>query len=274
MTVTLSTTRAAPGVKAGKVLGASATTWFVTAAIGQVLFALYVAMFYGGAALSGNFQKWNDVLVGGYVRGGTVGNLVLAIHLLLAFVITVGGPLQLVPALRARFLPFHRWNGRVYMVTAFVVSLAGIYAVWTRGTAGGLAMRAGISLNGLLIVIAAATAWRMVLARRIDAHRRWALRAFILVSGVWFFRVGLMFWILANQGPVGIGKDFDGPFVRFWAYGCYLVPLAVLELYLRAHSGGGKNGRLVMATGLFLLSAITAIGIAGAAMGLWLPRLT
>ncbi|HCT26128.1 MAG TPA: hypothetical protein DIW85_07905 [Stenotrophomonas sp.] len=159
MTATLTTTRAAPAVKADRVLGASVATWFVTAAIGQALFAAYVAMFYGGAALSGNFLKWNDVLVGGYVRGGTVGNAVLAVHLLLAFVITVGGPLQLIPALRARALPFHRWNGRVYMITAFVVSLAGIYAVWTRGTAGGLAMRAGISLNGLLIVVAADRTW-------------------------------------------------------------------------------------------------------------------
>ena len=75
--------------------------------------------------------------------------------------------------------------------------------VWTRGTAGGDAMRVGISINGVLILIAAVMAWRHAAARRIDRHRRWAMATFLLVSGVWFFRVGLLAWIMINQGPVG-----------------------------------------------------------------------
>ena len=259
---------------ADKVLGASAAFWFLVAVIGQWAFVAYVASFYGGAALRGNFERWNDVLVGGYVRGGTVGNVVLAAHLILAVVITVGGPLQLIPWLRARARPFHRWNGRLYILTAIVISLAGLYMVWTRGTAGGPLMRIGISLNGVLVLACAVLAWRHAMARRIDVHRRWALRTFILVSGVWFFRVGLMLWILLNQGPVGIGKDFDGPFVRFWAFGCYLVPLAVLELYLRARDRSGPPGKVAMAGALFVLTAGVGIGIFGAVMGMWLPRMT
>jgi len=136
-------------------------------------------------------------------------------------------------------------------------------------------MRVGITLNGAMILVAAVTAWRLARARRIAAHRRWALRSFILVSGVWFFRVGLMCWILLNQGPVGIGgKGFDGPFVRFWAFGCYLVPLALLELYLRAQDRGAAKARYMMSAGLAVLTLATAIGIFGAVMGMWLPRLT
>ncbi|QNQ11835.1 DUF2306 domain-containing protein [Sphingomonas alpina] len=259
---------------ANKALKGSAIFWYVTAVIGQWLFVAYVASFYGGAAMAGNFERWNEVLVGGYVKGGTIGNVALATHLLLAIIITVGGPLQLIPYLRARALPFHRWNGRLYLLTAIVMSLTGLYAVWTRGTAGGFSMRFGISINAVLIVICVAMAWRYALARKIAVHRRWALRAFILVSGVWFFRVGLMLWIIANSGPVGIGgKGFDGPFVRFWAYGCYLLPLAVLELYLLAQGRSGPAGKLAMAGLLFVLSAGVGIGIFGAFMGMWLPRM-
>ena len=260
--------------KADKALRAAAAFWFITAVVGQWLFVAYVASFYGGAALGGRFERWNEVLVGGYVRGGTVGNVVLAAHLLLAVVITVGGPLQLIPWIRARVLPFHRWNGRLYILIAFTISLAGLYMVWTRGTAGGPSLRIGISLNGVLILICAALTWRHAMARRIDIHRHWALRTFLLVSGVWFFRVGLMFWILANRGPVGIGDDFNGPFVRFWSFGCYLLPLAVLELYLRARDRAGPSGKLAMAGALLLLTLATAIGILGAAMGMWLPRMS
>ena len=260
--------------KADKTLQGSAAFWFVIAVIGQWLFVAYVASFYGGAALGGRFERWNEVLVGGYVRGGTVGNVVLAAHLLLAVIITVGGPLQLIPWLRARALPFHRWNGRLYILVAFTISLAGLYMVWTRGAAGGPSLRIGISLNGMLILVCAALAGRHAMARRIDSHRRWALRTFLLVSGVWFFRVGLMCWILANQGPVGIGRDFDGPFVRFWSFGCYLVPLAALELYLRTRDRAGPGGKVAMACMLFVLTLATALGIFGAAMGMWLPRVS
>ncbi|MBX3480425.1 MAG: DUF2306 domain-containing protein [Caulobacter sp.] len=247
--------------------------WYLTVVVGQLLFLIYVAAFYGGAAAGANFEKWNEVLVGGYVAGGHVGNLALASHLLLAVVITAGGLLQLIPWLRARALAFHRWNGRVYLGLAVLAALTGLYMVWTRGTAGGLAMRAGISVNGLLILACAALAWINARRGRIDAHRRWAMRSFILISGVWFFRVGLMAWILAHQGPVGIGDDFDGPFVRFWAYGCYLVPLGVLEIYLRVQSQAGARTRLAAALGLTLLTLFQALGIFGALVGMWLPRL-
>lgn len=273
MTIAAWTGRSLSTSAADKALRGAAVFWFITAVIGQWLFVAYVTAFYGGAAAQGNFLKWNEVLVGGYRTGGTVGNVVLGAHLLLAVVITVGGPLQLIPWLRTRARPFHRWNGRLYIVTAIVISLAGLYMVWTRGTAGGLAMRVGISLNGLLILACAALALREAMARRIDAHRRWALRSFILVSGVWFFRVGLMCWILANRGPVGIGDDFDGPFVRFWAFGCYLVPLAVLEIYLRAKDRTETGGRFVMAGALVVLTCAVGLGIIGAAMGMWLPRI-
>lgn len=272
--MTAHTENVAPARFSEKALSAVGVAWFLVALAGQALFAAYVAAFYGGAAVAGDFEKWNDTLVGGYVRGGLVGNIVLAVHLAFAVTVTLGGPPQLIPALRNRFRSFHRWNGRFYLLTALIMSLGGIYMVWTRGTAGGDAMRVGISINGVLIVACAAMTWRMALARRFDFHRRWALRTFILVSGVWFFRIGFMFWVLANRGPVGVGEDFDGPFVRFWAYGCYLVPLAVLELYFRAQDAQSKTAKRAMTAGLAVLVLVTAAGIAGAALFMWAPRLT
>jgi len=260
--------------RAGRVLGGTARLWLFTALAGQLAFALYVAAFYGGQAAQGRFEAWNEVLVGGYVRGAAIGNIVLAAHLLLAVTITLGGPFQLWPWIRRRAPWLHRWNGRIYLLTAVLITLAGLYAVWTRGTAGGPLMRIGISLNGVLILLAVVPVWRKAVARRFAEHRRWALRLFLLVSGVWFFRIGLMFWILIHQAPVGIGDDFDGPFVRFLAFACYLAPLAVLELYFRAEALRGSAGKYLMAGLLVVLAACTAGGILGAFMGMWLPRIS
>ncbi|MDZ4813131.1 MAG: DUF2306 domain-containing protein, partial [Pseudomonadota bacterium] len=169
---------------------------------------------------------------------------------------------------------FHRWNGRVYLSSALVMSIGGLIMVWTRGSVGDMSQHIAISINALLIMVFTAMTLRHALARRIDLHRRWALRLYLAVSGVWFFRIGLMFWIVLNQGPVGFdAKTFQGPFLTFLAFAQYLLPLTVLQLYYLAQDRSGPRGRIVMAMGLVVLTLMTAVGIGAAAMIMWLPRL-
>ena len=259
---------------ADKALKRAAVLWFLVAVIGQWVFAYYVVAFYGGAAVRGDLAAWNKVVPHGIVPGDTLGNFAFAAHVLLAFIVTVGGPLQLIPRIRSRAPTFHRWNGRIYMLTAFAISIDGLYMILTRGTIGGLSQHASISLNAVLIMIFAAMALRYAIARDIAAHRRWALRLFMVVSGVWFFRVGLMMWILANNGPVGFDPEtFQGPFLNFLGFAQYLLPLTILELYLRTQDRAGTPGRFIMAAGLLVLTVAMGVGIFGAYMGMWLPRL-
>lgn len=118
----------------------------------------------------------------------------MAAHLLLAVIIIGGGPLQLIPQIRARAPAFHRWVGRSYLLTAVISSIAGLYMIWTRGTIGGPVLQAAISLDGVLIISFAAIAVRFAIARNIVAHRRWALRLFMVASAAWFYRIGFMGW--------------------------------------------------------------------------------
>jgi hypothetical protein len=74
----------------------------------------------------------------------------------------------------------------------------------------------------------------------------------MVVNGVWFFRVGLMLWLVLNNGPVGFDpKTFRGPFLDFWSFADYLLPLAVLEVYLRTQDRAGTLGKFAVAAGLF-----------------------
>ncbi len=83
-----------------------------------------------------------------------------------------------------------------------------------------------------------------------------------------------MFWVLVNNGPVGFDpKTFRGPFIDFMSFASYLLPLAMLELYLRARDRGSPSARLAMAGALGLLTIAMGVGIFGAAMGLWLRSL-
>jgi hypothetical protein len=146
--------------------------------------------------------------------------------------------------------------------------------VWTRDGLGGLTNDIAITLNALLIVVFAALAWRRAMQRNFVAHERWALRLFLVVSGVWFLRLGYGLLIIIAQGrPSGVGSHMDGPTDIFLMFASYLLPLAVLELYLRAKRGGAF-AKAAMSVGMFVAAAATGIGVAGASMIFWLPRLS
>ena len=252
-------------------LSASAVAWFVPAMIGQWLFAYHVVREYGATALAGNIGAWNERLFVGLVEGDLAGNIALVVHLIIAFVVTVGGTLQLIPAIRARAPAFHRWNGRLYILLAFVTSIAALYMVWTRDTFGPDTLELSVSLNAVLIMAFAALTWRHAMARRFDLHHRWALRTFMVMSGVLFLRVIYACIGVATQGAMapGIGSEMDGPVDLVISLSSFLLPLAVLELYLWAGRRKGAVAKLTAASVVFLAAGATSLGVFGLAIG-WL----
>lgn len=259
---------------ANAALKASARLWFMVAALGLWIFVVYIAGFYGPLLVQGGVEGLQEAhLPNGFMPGDTVGNLAVAAHIVLAVIIVGGGPLQLIPQIRARYPTFHHWLGRTYMLAAVTTSVAGLYLIWTRPLFGSLLSSVGTSTDGVLIIVFAGIALRYAIARDIRTHRRWALRLFMVASGVWFLRVGLNLWLFLTGG-VGIEfKTFTGPFIDFNSFAQFLLPLAVLELYFHSRDRAGAHGQLAMAIGLFGLTILMAIGIFAAAMNMWLPRL-
>lgn len=258
-----------------KALNFSAKLWFIVATIGQWLFGFYILAFYGKSTLTGDFAKWNEVLPKGHVAGDWSGNILMGSHILLAAILVIGGPLQLMPQVRERLRTFHRYLGRTYVVTAIVVSIAGLIMVWTRGTVGDLSQHISISIQAVYIVGFALLSINYARARQFAQHRKWTLRLFMVANGVWFFRVGLMAWLVINQAPVGFDpKTFTGPFLTTLAVFTYAVPLSLimLEVYFKAQSSKNQTVKLMTSALIGLLTIIMAIGIFGATMGMWLPR--
>lgn len=258
----------AAGSIACTALSVAGRLWFAVALIGQWAFVYYIANFYGPSTLTGHFQAWsrNTNLVKGYVAGDTAGNVFFGAHALMAAVIAFGGAIQLIPRIRTRAIAVHRWNGRLFMMTALGVAFSGLYLIWVRGSSPTFLGALATSLNGALIIGCVALAWRAALAHDICAHRRWALRAYLVANGQWFFRVGVFAVALLDRKLVE-------PFFMAWGFGCTLVPLAVLEVYLRTRDEGGPGGRLAMAGGLVVLSSVTALGIIGVYLAMWRPLL-
>ena len=267
--------RALPSERfADDLLRLSTRCWFLVVVIGQLLFASYIVVDYMLAAVRGHLGDRSTYLAHGYIAGDHVGNGAAAAHIILAALIVSSGALQLLPQVRTRFPSFHRWNGRMYFVAACAASIAGFYIVWFRGGVGDLSQHLSSSLNAALILVFGALAVRFAIARDIPKHRRWALRLFMVVSGVWFFRLGFMLWVILNRGPVGFdGATFTGPFLTIWGFGCFLVPLAILEVYLRVQKQVGVAPRIGMAVSLFALSIAMVLGLLGTVMVMWLPAI-
>lgn len=252
----------------------SGVLWFVFAAIGQWIFVYYVAASYIPALAQHGLPGLKDTsLPNGHVPGDIWGNLAIAFHVLIAIIIIGGGPLQLIPQIRNRVPRFHRVLGRTYVTTAVITSLAGLYLVWTRGVPGGLIGHLAISLDAILIMAFAAIAVSFAVARQIDRHRRWAMRLFMVVSAVWFFRIGLMFWFMTTGG-IGIDPEtFQGPFLTFMYFGQMFIPLAILQVYFNAQDSENAGLKITAALLVLIATGATGIGIFAAAMGMWLPRL-
>jgi hypothetical protein len=266
----------APATSRRSLLDLAVRAWFIVTAIGQTIFLLYITGYYAPPVARGTLADWSKYrdLIDGHVAGDTAGNMMFGVHVALSAILTLGGVLQLWPALRRRLPALHRWNGRLFVVAALLAALGGLWLVWVRGSRLSLASDISITLNAVLVLAFVTMTWRTARARQFTAHQDWAMRAFLVVSGVWFLRIGIMAFALVASGLFGAPKAVVGDFFSWWSFGSYLVPLGVFELYRRARTSGDPRRQRAMAAGLLLLTLVMAGGIVGATMMMWLPPLT
>lgn len=258
---------------APRVLSAGATAWFLAAVFGQLAFAAFIALFFGGALADGDLTGLNrKPHVTGYVAGDLAGNLQFLGHALLGGLITFAGLLQLVPALRRRWPALHRWNGRLFLGVSIAVTVSGLFLVWGRGSRLGIGSDLSITANAVLILAFAGLAWRSALRRELAAHRRHAVRAWLLVNGVWFLRVGIMLAALVLT-PLGVKIDYQGAVFVGVSVASWALPLAAAELYFRAERSRAAGLQYVVGGLLLGLAVLTLVGSAAAVAFMWWPVL-
>lgn len=274
MSVTFATPQNLRWISPDRALKAAAAFWFAVLVIGEIIFAGSTALFYGMTALRGDLHSWNKHLVHGYIAGDPVGNTVLVTHIVAAVLITLSAAAQFIPMIRRRMPRLHRWNGRVFVVTAFGLGCAGSYLLLARGGPTSLTQQVGTGLLGVLVMVSAVLAWWFAMKRDFATHRRWALRLFLLVSTAIFIRasIALVSAILAGAGALDI-TVIQGPVLTVVIYAQYCVPLAVLEFYFWAQTNGGPSARISMAAVLVVLTLVMGAGIAAASAAIFVPNI-
>jgi hypothetical protein len=231
-----------------------ATVW-----ISATLFGLYILAFYAGALAEGEMAAWNRVLPRLYEPETPVATAGIGLHFAAGGTILALGCIQLIGAVRDRFPAVHRWLGRVYVTAALLAGVGGLAFIAAKGTIGGAVMDVGFGLYGVLTVLAAVQTFRHARAKRLEAHRAWALRLFALAIGSWLYRMDYGFWLLLADGA-GHTRDFRGPFDVVMSFWFYLPNLLVAEAFIRARRVTARPalrmaaaGVLAGATGFLLL---------------------
>ncbi len=136
------------------------------------------------------------------------------------------GTLQLWTGLRQRAMNFHRWTGRVYLVSAAVgITGAFLMAVYTTPRSFGVALMALASAW----IVTTAIAWSAILRGRVEMHKEWMLRSYIVAFAFVTFRI-IMDLLPSVNRRLGSNADDAATSVAWLSW---VLPLAVYEVVLQ-----------------------------------------
>ena len=249
-------------------------TWVGVILTGQWIFALYILVQFTLPLITGQLDESRYAyMIRGYVNGDTINNAILLLHVIPVMLISLSGTFQLFPAIRQHYPRFHRINGRIYLIFGLLGAIGGLYLTWVTGSRLSDLGALGVTVNGLLIPLMVYFAWRYAVQRDFARHQRFAIHAFILINGVWTFRLLLMGWFMLNQGPQGNSANLDGPADVILSFASYLLPMFIAELIFRARARDTVGSRVTATIAVCIAIFITLIGTAAATMMMWGPRI-
>jgi len=263
-----------PLISAEKTLSHIVKYWVVVALLGQWMFAAYILSIYALPTIFGNSALTFSLSPGqGANTESSAESLVFFVHIIPAALMAMSGLFQLFPSIRKKYPKFHRYNGRMFLTLGLSGALTGLYLTWGAGFRFSDLGSLGVTFNGILIPIAIYFAWKAAIEKKFTIHRRFAIHSFILINGVWSFRLYLMGWFVVNQGANGNSASIDGPADIALSFASYLLPMAIAEVIFWAQRNKNNNIKWLAAIFAGTGAIITTVGVAAAVTMMWIPRI-
>ena len=183
--------------------------------------ALYSLRYYG--VIAGN---WLDV--DPKIRAVITQVPIQALmHMLIAPVALLLGPLQFFPGLRAKYPQAHRWSGRVYVAACVVAGIGGLAT--SPYASGGPVAGFGFGILAVLWIGTTLGAWRAAVQRQFALHRLLMRFSYAMTFGAVTLRL---------QIPIGFVLGFPSySAMSVWlAYTSWIPNLIVVALYSMAQA--------------------------------------
>ena len=187
--------------------------WTIIIVLSLYFFMDNVIVFFYGykSRIMGDSILNNQLFVVMHLVGGTMALLL--------------GPTQFWPFIRNRFLPFHRFAGKTYMVG---VALIGISAVRLSLISHCLPCRLSLFLLTVFAVLSTGFAWKAIKAGNTKVHRQMMVRSYICVLAFVSVRIDDIFpldFLFGNIQDSTLRRVVNEYFFSF-------VPLLVAEVIM------------------------------------------
>jgi len=155
----------------------------------------------------------------------------LVAHLCGGMLALTAGLVQIWLGLTHRTAGLHRTLGKVYAASILVASLGGFYLVFT--IPGPPAYRAGLLFLNIAWLVTTGMALFSIRTRRIQQHREWMIRSYIVTFAFVTYRLGeniMRQWFTVPEVP-----DADDITIMM-AWACWAVPLLFAEPLIQLRS--------------------------------------
>lgn len=146
-------------------------------------------------------------------------------HIIPGFLFMVLGPLQFIESIRTRWIQFHRWAGRVYVVSALLTAVGAVVLTFNLPVFGTFTATVATLFFVTLFILSLVKGYLHARRWEIALHREWMIRGFALGLSVSTLRVQLelLRWL------------FDLSFVEAWDTAIWLsfvVTLLIAEAWI------------------------------------------
>ena len=153
------------------------------------------------------------------------------VHALAGTVMLFSGALALWIGWTRRMFTFHRWAGGTYLVTGSVTALAALWLTVTN-IHKDVALSSATGALAAAWLLTASMAFRAIRNRRIETHKEWVIRSYVLTWSFVFCR-GL------GELQLGISQDVSNALL--WL--TWIGPLMICEVALQWSNGGPRPVR-------------------------------
>jgi len=151
-------------------------------------------------------------------------------HLAGGLVAILTGPFQIWLGITGRRIDLHRMLGKIYLGAA-ALGLSGAYYLAAHELAGDWVFASGLLGLAVAWTLTTGLAWLAVHRGRIEQHREWMTRSYVVALSFVFFRVFIDFaHALGMQSPAG---SATGEEYKLAAWLCWSVPLLFAEPFIQ-----------------------------------------
>jgi uncharacterized membrane protein len=157
------------------------------------------------------------------------------VHVVAGFFFIETGPLQFMPAIRNRWLRFHRATGRVFIVAGVVSAATALAFVPLLPVFGTFTATAATVFGATLFLVSIFLAYFHIRRREIRQHREWMIRSYAIGLGIATLRIFLPILILP---PLGLS------FPEAWDTAVWLgfaVNLIIAEVWINVTRPSGHS---------------------------------